>query len=205
MSYSQPSLLSSSMNAQPDENAENWKNLLFVAQTVLQQAVDLLDHDLQQDEQLTVSSEYLPGSTIGKHLRHAREHFELLLTCITSPPPYVLNYDVRIRNTPMETSRAAARTALLETIQRLQDVVPTSNWNEPVTLNAVTPFPQTFQTTFARELWFGGLHCIHHWSMIRVIVGEMKLKVSDDCFGFAPSTLVSSGREHSLGKTMAKI
>ncbi|KAJ3750064.1 hypothetical protein DFH05DRAFT_1465821 [Lentinula detonsa] len=194
-----------SMTVQLDENATNVKDLLFVSQTVLQQAVDLLDNDLKEDEQLVVTSKFLPGSTIGKHLRHARDHFELLINCITSPPPYVLNYDVRSRNTPMETSRGAARSALLETIQRLQDVVPTSNWNAPITLNAVTPFPQTFQTTFARELWFGALHCVHHWSMVRVIAGEMNMKVGDDCFGFAPSTLVASGREHSLGKTMAKI
>ncbi|KIK71313.1 hypothetical protein GYMLUDRAFT_211427 [Collybiopsis luxurians FD-317 M1] len=185
------------MSVQPDDNANN---LLFVAQTVLKQAVDLLDHDLEHDEQLTVQSKFLPGSTIGKHLRHARDHFELLLTCITSPPPYVLNYDVRSRNTPMETNRAAARTALMETMQRLKDIVPTCNWNEPITLNAVTPFSQTFQTSFARELWFAGLHCVHHWSMVRVIAGEMNIKLADECFGFAPSTLVASGREHSLGK-----
>ncbi|KAJ3936665.1 MAG: hypothetical protein NXY57DRAFT_984809 [Lentinula lateritia] len=188
-----------------DENTTNLKDLLFVAQTVLEQAVDLLDNDLKEDEQLTVPSKFLPGSTIGKHLRHARDHFELLLICITSPPPYVLNYDSRSRNTPMEISRKAARTALLDTIRRLQTIVPTSNWNESITLNAVTPFPQTFQTTFARELWFAGLHCVHHWSMVRVIAGEMNINVGDDCFGFAPSTLVASGREHSLGKAIAKI
>ncbi|KAJ4499020.1 hypothetical protein C8R41DRAFT_815762 [Lentinula lateritia] len=204
-----------------DENTTNLKDLLFVAQTVLEQAIDLLDNDLKEDEQLTVPSKFLPGSTIGKHLRHARDHFELLLICITSPPPYVLNYDSRSRNTPMEISRKAARTALLDTIRRLQTIVPTSNWNESITLNAVTPFPQTFQTTFARELWFAGLHCVHHWSMVRVIAGEMNINVGDDCFGFAPSTLVASGappdpfistvfrcytgREHSLGKAIAKI
>jgi len=188
-----------------DENPTNLNNLLFVSQTVLQQAVDLLDSDLLEDEQLTVHSKYLPGSTIGKHLRHARDHFDLLLNCITSPPPYILNYDVRTRNTPMETSRVAAREALLETIQRLTDIVPTCSWNESITLNAVTPFSQTFQTTFARELWFGGLHCVHHWSMVRVIAGEMDIKIKDECFGFAPSTLVAQGREHTLGKTMAKI
>jgi len=187
------------------ENDLDLNNLLFVAQTVLQQAVDLLDTDLLKDEQLTVQSKYIPSSTIGKHLRHARDHFELLLTCITSPPPYILNYDVRLRNTPMETSRTAARTALSETIQRLTDIIPTSNWNEAMTLNAVTPFPQTFQTTFARELWFGALHCIHHWSMIRVIAGEMDIKIKDECFGFAPSTLVAQGRKHDLGQTTAKI
>lgn len=48
-----------------DENTTNLKDLLFVAQTVLEQAVDLLDNDLKEDEQLTVPSKFLPGSTIG--------------------------------------------------------------------------------------------------------------------------------------------
>ncbi|KAF5382896.1 hypothetical protein D9757_006296 [Collybiopsis confluens] len=188
---------SSSMNTRPDDNATN---LLYVATTVLEQAVDFLDNDLELDEQLSLNSKLIPGSTIGKHLRHARDHFELLLTCITSYPPHILNYDVRIRNTPMETNREAARAALLETVQRLKDIVITCNWNQPITLNAVTPFEQTFQSSFARELWFASLHCVHHWSMVRVLAGEMNIKIGDECFGFAPSTLVASGREHSLGK-----
>ena len=36
-----------------------------VAKTVLKQAVDLLDNQLTSDDQLTVHSQYLPGSTIG--------------------------------------------------------------------------------------------------------------------------------------------
>jgi len=38
---------------------------LMVAKTVLLQAVDLVDEHLTSDEQLTVHSKYLPGSTIG--------------------------------------------------------------------------------------------------------------------------------------------
>lgn len=38
---------------------------LFVAKTLLQQAVDLLDDHISSDKQLTVRSKYMPGSTIG--------------------------------------------------------------------------------------------------------------------------------------------
>jgi hypothetical protein len=41
---------------------------LSVAQTVLSQAVDLLDNYLTSDEQLTVQSKFLPGSTIGARI-----------------------------------------------------------------------------------------------------------------------------------------
>ncbi|KAI0271564.1 hypothetical protein BC834DRAFT_860190 [Gloeopeniophorella convolvens] len=194
----------------------NLEQLVEVGTTVLAQALDLLDNALASDDQLTVHSQYMPGSTIGKHLRHARDHFNLLLDCVSRPPPYVLSYDVRSRNTPMETSREAARAAIESTIAQLKEVVPKTSLDAPLTLHAVTPYSQTMQSTFGRELWFAGLHAVHHWSMVRVIAGEQVCMPNehqpsqsltapqgielDKSFGFAPSTLVYQGTETSLGK-----
>jgi hypothetical protein len=130
--------------------------------------IDLLDTHITSNDQLTIHSKFLPGSTIGasvspiargatfsfsgKHLRHSRDHFELLLDCIEAPPPHVLSYDVRIRNTPMEQERDAARNALLETIKHLEEVVPRANPSAPLTLQAVTPYLQEFDTSFGREV-----------------------------------------------------
>lgn len=66
--------------------------------------------------------------------------------------PRSLNYDIRLRNTPMETSRSAAKQALTETIELLEKVVEAARLNEPLTLHAITPYPQTVQTTFGREV-----------------------------------------------------
>jgi len=181
------------------EDVTQLAQLVSVSKTILLQAVDLVENHLTSDDQLTVHSKFLPGSTIGKHLRHARDHFTLLLDCISSPPPHILSYDTRSRNTPVESSLTAAREALLETIRRLEKVVPEAKLNEPVTLNAVTPHTQVFETSFGRELWFASLHCVHHWSMVRVLAGELNVKLTDD-FGFAPSTLLYQGREAPLGK-----
>ena len=61
---------------------------LYVAKTVLQQAIDLLDNHITSDEQLTVHSKFMPGSTIGQffcvyasHLNHT----EVLNIRQTSP------------------------------------------------------------------------------------------------------------------------
>lgn len=143
---------------------------LSVAKTVLLQAVDLLDNYLVSDQQLTVQSRFMPGSTIGisyiitseasisnfffigKHLRHARDHFMLLIACILNPPPRALSYDTRIRDTPMETSRADARTELMDTIKQLEKVIPTTNFQEQISLHAITPHLHSFQTTIGREV-----------------------------------------------------
>ncbi|KAJ7071537.1 hypothetical protein C8F01DRAFT_1110918 [Mycena amicta] len=173
--------------------------LLVVSKMILQQGVDFLDDHVSTNAQLTVHSQFLPGSTIGKHLRHSIQHFELLLQCIQGPAPHILSYDVRKRDTLVEKDCDSARAALKETIQKLEEIVPGADPTTPLKLQAVTPYLQEFDTSFGRELWFSALHCVHHWSMVRVIAGEMNIKLADD-FGFAPSTLVWQGREAALAK-----
>jgi len=184
-----------------DHSSFQLSQLLSVSSTVLQQALDLVDNVLTDDNQLTVQSKYLPGSTIGKHIRHAWDHFTLLINCAVGSRPYVLSYDNRIRNTPMENNRSAAHDALVSVMARLKELgtTPPIEPDQVITLNAVTPFRHTFQTTFARELWFAALHAVHHWSMVRVIAGELDIFLPDD-FGFAPSTLVHRGSDAPLGK-----
>ncbi|KAJ7293257.1 hypothetical protein C8J57DRAFT_1704042 [Mycena rebaudengoi] len=177
--------------------------LLEVSRIVILQGIDLLDNHLN-NSYMTTQSMHLPGSTIGKHLRHSRDHFELLLDCITSPPPHVFSYDTRIRNTPMEQDRDVAKKALLSTLQRLEEVVPGSDPKTLLTLQAVTPTCRNSTPALAeRQLWFAVLHCVHHWSMVRVIAGELNIKLAED-FGFAPSTLVYQGREAPLGRAMGR-
>jgi hypothetical protein len=94
----------------------------------------------------------IPHHHIGKHLRHARDHFVLLMDSVATSPPQVLSYDTRSRNTPMESSRTVAREALLEAIKQLETVVPTVRMTTPITLQAITPFLQEFETTFGREV-----------------------------------------------------
>ncbi|KAF6766205.1 hypothetical protein DFP72DRAFT_865889 [Ephemerocybe angulata] len=210
------------------ERNETLAQQLVVARTVLSQAVDLIDNHLTTDEQLTVSSKYLPGSTIGcrptegmlqgNTFATARDHYVLLLDSLKTPAPHTMSYDTRIRNTPMETSLSGAREALLATIKQLEDAVPAANLDQPLTLHAITPHMHEFKSTFGRELWFASLHCVHHWSMVRVIAGELvSVNVSllavnlntkleqgitlQEDFGFAPSTLVYQDRQDTpLGK-----
>jgi hypothetical protein len=58
-----------------------------------------------------------------------------------------------------------------------------------VRLTAITPEKVEVESTWGREIWFASFHAVHHFALIRVILGELGLKVGDD-FGVAPSTLV---------------
>jgi len=176
---------------------------LYVATSILQQALDFLRNSITDEAQLVYESKLLPGSTIGKHFRHTRDHFNLLAQCISQPPPYVLSYDVRTRDTPMERSLSAAISSIRTSIDDLNSLLSRDvregsldhgqeghrlQNTTPITLDAVTPFPQVFQTTLGRELWFVALHAIHHYAVIRVLAGELGLTV-EETFGIAPSTL----------------
>ena len=52
----------------------------------------------------------------------------------------------------MEQDRGVAREALLETIKHLEEVVPGADPRARLTLQAVTPYLQEFDTSFGREV-----------------------------------------------------
>ncbi|KAG9049147.1 hypothetical protein FS837_011066 [Tulasnella sp. UAMH 9824] len=192
----------------------------YVATAVLQQGLDFCKNTLNDEEQLTYHSKLLPGSTIGKHLRHARDHFHLLIHAFSQPPPYVLSYDTRTRDTPMERSLPAAIESLQTSIDELNSIFspevaaasgslehggrPRLANDTPLTLHAVTPFPQILQTSLGRELWFVALHAIHHYAVVRMLAGELELDV-DETFGVAPSTLQYRAGEAPAIPEKAKI
>lgn len=92
------------------------------------------------------------GCALGKHLRHALDHYSLLLESLNSKP-VVLNYDKRQRDRPMETSRVAAVEAFEETIRAMEHLNDNPvDIDTELTLNAVTPFPQTLKSAVGREV-----------------------------------------------------
>ncbi|KAA1090406.1 hypothetical protein PGTUg99_004467 [Puccinia graminis f. sp. tritici] len=131
---------SASITRSPSSAVEQYKLLRSVAIGLIDQAIDLLHHVVVSDGLLSSVSELVPGSTIGKHLRHLHDHFRILFECALSGLPghhKVLNYDTRERNVPMESSH---KTILAE-FERLKHRYlgdPESPLNvEP---NAVEPF-----------------------------------------------------------------
>jgi len=192
-------------NGDKNEETTPFKQLIWTSITLVQQALTLLSENISSDEQLTFQSRLLPGSTIGKQLRHAHAHFLLLLEAITDSQSkeWVVNYDVRQRNTPMETNIQSAKEAMENLIAKLNEFNELQLRSEdPIVVNAVTPDRQILQSSLGREIWFAAHHAIHHWAMVRVVAAEQDIKV-DDSFGVAPSTLLYRGSEAAL--TKAKI
>ncbi|KAM0788035.1 hypothetical protein ACM66B_006234 [Microbotryomycetes sp. NB124-2] len=163
---------------------------------MLQQIVAMLSDVVSTDEQLSFESTLIPGSTVGKHLRHTHDHYRLLLEACeqqSDQDRIHLSYDVRSRNVTSETSHQAALDSFKAIRKRLADVTHKGKAIEAdksVLLDAVTPFVVSVESSFARELWFCILHATHHLALLRVIVvGELGLPL-ERSFGVAPSTIV---------------
>ncbi|KAF8710307.1 hypothetical protein RHS03_02108, partial [Rhizoctonia solani] len=166
---------------EPQNHSVVVQQLTDVARDVMNQAIDLLKNTLTDDKQLTYQSEYIPGSTIGKHLRHARDHYVLLSKaswCLVmsrqllnsfvgqavadvtvaessngQAPAAALSYDARIRDTPMETSISAGIQAFEEAIKQLDDIAKYAPEDLPIVLTADTgPYQQVLNTTYGREV-----------------------------------------------------
>jgi hypothetical protein len=107
-----------------------------------------------------------------------------------------VDYDSRMSSkvAHIETSVAASLREFERTNSRLYRIFEGSKgelYTQPLRLCATTPFVVEMDSTVGRELWFCGLHAIHHYALARVmLVKERGLEGIDDQFGVAPSTLV---------------
>jgi hypothetical protein len=54
------------------------EHAISVAVSIIEQAIGFLDI-VGTDERLTYPSQAIPGGTIGKHIRHVADHYNLLL------------------------------------------------------------------------------------------------------------------------------
>ncbi|CAO3655032.1 unnamed protein product [Mucor hiemalis] len=157
---------------------------------ILQQAIDLIN--TIGDNEYTLPSTVMPAGTIGKHIRHVYDHFNLLYNacCDTTLTHLIVDYDIRARNNPSETDRSIAT----ENLKELQLRVAANNiplQKNLILLAAIDANDETkyeFDSSFGRELFYSCIHAIHHYASIKAICIEQDIKVPKD-FGMAPSTL----------------
>ena len=168
---------STHMTGQESSDTSASESLFRVAHVLLSQVVQLLEqsgelalsggeaevpaeHSLWSvttDDQLTHASTLIPGSTIGKHLRHTHDHFRLLLDSLrTSSPstPLLLSYDTRSRNVASENSHAASLESFRSLRRRLEEETCEGAIDSArrVLLEAVTPERVDLESSWAREV-----------------------------------------------------
>ncbi|WP_229311077.1 DinB family protein [Larkinella soli] len=109
----------------------------------------------------------LSGNTIGKHVRHILEFYELLLG---STQTGCLNYDRRVRDLRLEVDPDE----VLRRIGAIDRAVQRLDLNQPLQLEADLSVSGAetvrIPSSFARELHHNIEHAIHHMALIRIAV-----------------------------------
>ncbi|QDK77552.1 DinB family protein [Spirosoma sp. KCTC 42546] len=109
----------------------------------------------------------LSGNTIGKHVRHILEFYELL---VHSAQTGQLNYDRRQRDLQLEVNTHEA----LRRLGAIDRAIHRLDLNQPLALEADLSVSgaATIQipSSFARELLYNIEHAIHHMALVQVAV-----------------------------------
>ena len=128
------------------------------------------------------------NATMGGHYRHCLEHFQILLNGINSG---MVNYDARDRNENIEKNIPLAKQVTMDLIDRLYEL-QCDQLDIPLSILSQTQYGsadhQKADSTLKRELMYGVAHAIHHYALIAVMAGYLKVELPED-FGVAPSTL----------------
>ena len=159
--------------------------LKSTGQSVLNQIHELI-YQLS-DAEFTAVLELLSGNTIGKHVRHIAEFFDLLISGSVSG---VINYDLRKHDELLETS---AKVAMVK-IEKLKSAIGALSLGEEIILEvsyeSTDEEKQTIKSSVGRELAYNIEHAIHHMAIIKIAIQTVFPKVIlADHFGVAYSTV----------------
>ncbi len=129
----------------------------------------------------------LSGNTIGKHVRHILEFYQLL---VNSAETGQLNYDRRQRDLQLEVDTDE----VLRRIGTIDRAIHRLDLNQSLQLEADLSVAgaETIQipSSFARELLYNVEHAIHHMALIQVAVQNAFPEVElPKHFGVAYSTV----------------
>jgi uncharacterized damage-inducible protein DinB len=160
-------------------------SLKIVSTSILDQLAGVVAQ--LSDEEYARPLPVLSGNTIGRHVRHVLEFYELL---VESTRTQRLDYDRRQRDPrlEMDTEEVLRRIALLnQAVQQLdlpRSLSLTANLSEGGTGCLAIP------TTVARELLYNTEHAIHHMALIQVALrNTFPGIVLPPHFGVAASTV----------------
>jgi len=128
------------------------------------------------------------NASVGGHYRHCLDHFRSVFDGLDAAE---VNYDNRKRDSRIETVREVALTHTRELLRASEGL---GDWTLDYPIQArskvsylIDESPSALSTV-AREIMFCVVHAVHHYALIRVMCGMLKVALPDG-FGVAPSTI----------------
>lgn len=148
----------------------------------LKQHLDLLDQIT--DEAYVYTRCPVFPSSLGSHLRHDLDHY---LNFFQGLPQGRIEYEKRVRDPKLETSRTHAQHVILSIIENLSTLSGTAETPLMVCVEDAGAELWT-PSNVCRELDFLLSHTIHHQAIISMMVRDQGATPSP-AYGMAPSTL----------------
>lgn len=129
----------------------------------------------------------LSGNTVGKHIRHIIEFFDLMMMGRESG---FVNYDQRSHDKVIETNSELAIEKMNSLKQEIESVEVDFAMSLQVNYNPNDPCEQTLRSSYFRELQYNIEHAIHHMAIISIAVKSSFKDVELPAnFGVAYSTV----------------
>ena len=162
-------------------------DLLKKQSTEILEQLSTMIHQLsaqEYQESITV----LSNNSIGKHVRHILEFYEILLSGTELKK---LNYDLRKRNPIIEVDKHAT----IEKIEEFKGIISKITGDTTLSLSANYSTSEenhnfTVPSSLSRELMYNIEHAIHHMAIIKIAVNTSfnHIKLQSN-FGIASSTV----------------
>jgi uncharacterized damage-inducible protein DinB len=155
------------------------------AQKILHQISDLTAR--LSDAEYTTGLGLLHGNTLGKHVRHIIEFFEILIVGSSSG---VINYDKRKHASEFEISRAAALQKLQQLARDVEKIANDKEVHLEVSYVDTDASAVMIKSSVERELAYNIEHTIHHMAIIKIAIQTVYPAIEvDRNFGLAYSTV----------------
>jgi len=152
----------------------------------------ILNQLIQLTQQLTDSEysaelELLHGNSIGKHIRHVLEFFDILIAGSCSG---IINYDGRKHQLLFEKNRQSALEKLSYLSSELSKVDCKREVALEVSYSDDEDKAQRIGSTIERELVYNIEHAIHHMAIIKIAIQTVYPAITlEKNFGVAYSTI----------------
>ncbi len=139
------------------------------------------------DDSFTKPLNILSNNSIGKHIRHIIEFYDLMMIGNTTG---AVDYDKRSHDRVLEENRVLA----IEKMNALSKEILDIKGDAPVDMSANYSIdevnPISIKTTIYRELQYNIEHAVHHMAIIKIaLLNEFSAVEVPDGFGIAYSTI----------------
>ena len=143
--------------------------------------------DQLQDEEFRQPLNILSQNSIGKHIRHIIEFYDLMMVGNISG---AVDYDKRSHDKVLEENRVMAIEKMNALVQEIEAIKADKAIKMTANYSLDEYAPVEIDTTLYRELQYNVEHAVHHMAIIKIaLINSFEAVKLPSSFGIAHSTI----------------